>query len=445
LDLDRADFYEKEISFQVSCSYGPGRYDTSYEVDGNDYPIGYVRWTEQRNFEAFLDMLAIGAVDVKPLISAQFNFTNAAAAYEELTDSGSSLGILLNYQSPASSRLSRSIELGVQSKCSSDNPSIGFIGAGNYASRILIPAFKKAGGELHTLVTANGINSVIHGKKAGFVYGSTDVEVMLKDSDINTIVIATQHNSHAKYVVESLNAGKNVWVEKPLAIDRDSLAAIEKAYKKAHEKYGNFKPGPQLIVGFNRRFSPHIKKMHDLLSQVDTPKSLIMTINAGLIPKEHWTQDSLVGGGRIIGEGCHFIDLMRFLVGAKIVSIDGCAMLSNISNSIEEDKSSITLGFEDGSFGTLLYLANGPSSFPKERIEVFADGKVLQLDNFRKLKGFGWKNFKKMNLWSQDKGQISCPKAFIKGIKSGLPSIPVDEIFEVARITIEANDMILKK
>jgi predicted dehydrogenase len=442
LELDRSDFYEKEITFQVSCSYGPGRYDASYEDDGNDYPIGYVRWTEQRNFEAFLDLLSTGVVNVKPLISSRFEFTDASAAYKELSSNTSGLGILLDYSSETTGRLSRSITLDRQDHFDGDSPIIGFIGAGNYASRILIPAFKAAGGQLHTLVTANGVNSVIHGKKSGFLKASTDVVGMLAEPEVNTVVIATQHNTHSKYVIDSLNANKNVWVEKPLAIDRDSLALIESTYFNAHSTDKGI-AGPQLMVGFNRRFAPQVQKMHALLSSVMAPKSIIITVNAGFIPKDHWTQDPLVGGGRIIGECCHFIDLMRFLVGQKIVSVNGRSMVAGSSRTIMEDRSSITLGFEDGSFGTILYLANGASNFPKERIEVFTDGKVLQLDNFRKLKGYGWKRFNKFNLWSQDKGQQACSAAFIEGIRTGVPCIPADEIFEVARVTIEANDMLL--
>ena len=445
LDLDRRDFYEKEISFQVSCSYGPGRYDPNYEEVGNDYPIGHVRWTEQRNFEAFLDMLAVGAIDVKPLISSRFDFTNAPEAYEELTSNDSSLGILLDYRSEPLERLSRSITLSKEYEFASGSPVIGFIGAGNYASRILIPAFNKAGGQLHTLVTANGVNSVIHGKKAGFLFGSTDVGSMLKEPAINTVVIATQHNSHAQYAIDSLNSGKNVWIEKPLSIDKEGLESIEAAYENAHKKVLNANFGPQLMVGFNRRFSPQIQKMCSLLSGVDAPKSILMTINAGFIPKEHWTQDPSRGGGRIIGECCHFIDLMRFLVGKKIISVNGRAMFSKPSRAILEDSSSITLGFEDGSFGTIMYLANGASNFPKERVEVFTEGKVLQLDNFRRLKGFGWQGFKKMNLWSQDKGQNACAVAFIGGLKTGTPCIPLDQIFEVAYATIEASDILLRQ
>ncbi len=403
-----------------------------------------MRWTEQRNFEAFLDMLAEGLIDVKPLISSRFDFSDATSAYDELMSNGSSLGILLDYKSAISERLSRSVELVKTFEGLPASPALGFIGAGNYASRVLIPAFKSAGGKLNTLVTANGINSVIHGKKAGFLNASTDVDSMLDEPAINTVVIATQHDSHAKYVVAALNSRKNVWVEKPLAVDKPSLISIETAFKDAYLKTGNSKPAPQLMVGFNRRFSPHVQKMYSLLSKLDASKSVIITVNAGYIPKEHWTQDSGKGGGRIIGECCHFIDLMRFLVGAKITSINGQAMVSSASKETMLDRSSITLGFEDGSFGTILYLANGAANFPKERVEVFVEGKVLQLDNFRKLKGFGWKSFRKMNLWSQDKGQTACVLAFIKALKSGVPCIPVDEIFEVAHATIEANDILLK-
>ncbi len=444
LDLDREDFYEKELNFQVSCSYGPGRYDPSYEEDGNDYPIGHVRWTEQRNFEAVLDMLADGHIDVKPLISARFDFTNAVSAYDELTSNSSSLGILLDYKSGLSERLSQSIKLPKTYKSLPGATTLGFIGGGNYASRVLIPAFKKAGGELNTIVTVNGINSYIHGKKAGFLNASTDVESIFNEPDINTVVIATQHDSHAQYAIDSLNSGKNVWVEKPLALNKESLIAIENAYKNAHKNSENIKTGPQLMVGFNRRFSPQIQKMYKLLSNVDQPKSILMTVNAGFIPKEHWTQDSLKGGGRIIGECCHFIDLMRFLTGSKITSINGQAMASNFPREIMLDRSSITLGFEDGSFGSIMYLANGANNFPKERIEVFTGGKILQLDNFRRLKGYGWNNFKKMNLWSQNKGQNACALAFIEAIKTGIPCIPIDEIFEVAHATIEANNVLLR-
>lgn len=438
LELNRADFYEKELSFQVSCSYGPGRYDTEYEDKGNDYPLGFVRWTEQRNFVAVLDMMAAGTLNVEPLITQRFEFEDAPKAYDALTEDKSGLGLLLKYNSPVETRLEKRVVLrpiSIEPK----NAVVGFIGAGNYASRILIPAFKKASSQLHTIVTSGGINGVIHGEKTGFAEASTDLDGLLNNKDINTVAIATRHNSHAYFVERVLSAGKNVFVEKPLALTVEEIEKIETIYNQniQNNQYA------RVMVGFNRRFSPQVQKMKTLLDTVKEPKSFIMTMNAGAIPADHWTQDNAVGGGRIIGEACHFIDLMRFLAGSKIVSIQARRMGETDAVQILEDKASITLGFEDGSFGTIFYLANGASSFPKERVEVFTAGRVLQLDNFRKLKAFGWPGFNKMNLWRQDKGQDACAAVFVDSIRDGKEApIPADEIFEVARVTIQVAEIL---
>ncbi|QVR67942.1 bi-domain-containing oxidoreductase [Acinetobacter sp. BHS4] len=438
LELNRADFYEKELSFQVSCSYGPGRYDTEYEDKGNDYPLGFVRWTEQRNFVAVLDMMAAGTLNVEPLITQRFEFEDAPKAYDALTEDKSGLGLLLKYNSPVETRLEKRVVLrpiSIEPK----NAVVGFIGAGNYASRILIPAFKKASSQLHTIVTSGGINGVIHGEKTGFAEASTDLDGLLNNKDINTVAIATRHNSHAYFVEKVLSAGKNVFVEKPLALTVEEIEKIETVYNQniQNNQYA------RVMVGFNRRFSPQVQKMKTLLDTVKEPKSFIMTMNAGAIPADHWTQDNAVGGGRIIGEACHFIDLMRFLAGSKIVSIQARRMGETDAVQILEDKASITLGFEDGSFGTIFYLANGASSFPKERVEVFTAGRVLQLDNFRKLKAFGWPGFNKMNLWRQDKGQDACAAVFVDSIRDGKEApIPADEIFEVARVTIQVAEIL---
>lgn len=438
LELNRADFYEKELSFQVSCSYGPGRYDTEYEDKGNDYPLGFVRWTEQRNFVAVLDMMAAGTLNIEPLITQRFEFEDAPKAYDALTEDKSGLGLLLKYNSPVESRLEKRVVLRpitIEPK----NAVVGFIGAGNYASRILIPAFKKASSQLHTIVTSGGINGVIHGEKTGFAEASTDIDDLLNNKDINTVAIATRHNSHAYFVEKVLASGKNVFVEKPLALTIEEIEKIETVYNQniQNNQYA------RVMVGFNRRFSPQVQKMKTLLDTVKEPKSFIMTMNAGAIPADHWTQDNTVGGGRIIGEACHFIDLMRFLAGSKIVSIQARRMGETDAVQVLEDKASITLGFEDGSFGTIFYLANGASSFPKERVEVFTAGRVLQLDNFRKLKGFGWPGFNKMNLWRQDKGQDACAAVFVDSIRDGKEApIPADEIFEVARVTIQVAEIL---
>ena len=437
LELNRADFYEKELSFQVSCSYGPGRYDPLYEAKGQDYPLAFVRWTEQRNFEAVLDLMASGHLDVKPLITHRFAFEDAPSAYDALTEDTAVLGILLKYDSPAEKRMVHRVALSGGRQFDVQRPVLGFIGAGNYASRMLIPAFKAVGAQFHTIVTSGGINGVIHGEKAGFADASTDTAAMLADAAINTVAIVTRHDSHARFVVQALNAGKHVFVEKPLALDFEELAEVEAAYAAAHQAAGG-RGGPQLMVGFNRRFSPQVAKIKALLQSVREPKSFLMTMNAGAIPAAHWTQDQAVGGGRIIGEACHFIDLMHFLAASPVVSIQARRMGDAPGVGITEDKASLTLGFADGSFGTIMYLANGAASYPKERVEVFTAGRVLQLDNFRKLKGYGWPGFGSMNLWKQDKGQNGCAKAFLEGIAAGVPAIPSDEVFEVARVTIDA-------
>tara|TARA_R110000796_G_scaffold98443_2_gene205891 strand:+ start:7776 stop:9920 length:2145 start_codon:yes stop_codon:yes gene_type:complete len=440
LELSRADFYEKELTFQVSCSYGPGRYDPSYEEQGNDYPLAFVRWTEQRNFEAILDMMSGGQIDVKPLITHRFKFENSSDAYDLLTTDKSALGILLQFDSEVTSRHETTIKLNaVATNYEANEPVVGFIGAGNYASRMLIPAFKEAGAQFHSISTSGGINGVTHGEKAGFAEATTDTQGMIENPSINTIAIVTQHNSHAYFVQQALKSGKNVFVEKPLAITHEELDEVKAVYEEAIK---NEKP-PKLMVGFNRRFSPQIQKMKELLAPIKEPKSFIMTMNAGNIPADHWTQDINSGGGRIIGEACHFIDLMRYLADSEIVSVQARRMGDTDAVEVTEDKAAIILGFADGSFGTIHYLANGAASFPKERVEVFAAGGTLQLDNFIKLKGFGWKGFKKLNLWKQDKGQNACSAAFINSIKQGIESpISAEELFEVAKVTIDIAEQL---
>ncbi|WP_105199409.1 bi-domain-containing oxidoreductase [Pseudoalteromonas sp. T1lg10] len=433
LELSRADFYEKELTFQVSCSYGPGRYDEEYEDKGKDYPFAFVRWTEQRNFEAILDLMAAGAIDVKPLVSHRFSIDDAKAAYEKLDDR-SSLGIVLDYSKSNEENLTKAtVVLNENRNFEASNGNVAFLGGGNYASRVLIPAFKEAGANLTSIVTSGGISAVHHGKKNGFASASTDMEQAL-DANTDTVVIATQHNLHAPQAIAALENGKHVFVEKPLALNHSEIDAIEAAQKTANTI---------VMVGYNRRFAPQIQKMKELLDKKAAPKTFIMTMNAGEIPMEHWTQDPSVGGGRIIGEACHYIDLMRFLAGSKITSFNAVKMGDNDYVEVTEDKAIITLTFEDGSVGSIHYFANGGKAFPKERVEVFCDDGVLQLDNFRKLTGFGWKGFSKMNLWSQDKGQANCSQAFMDAVKQGGASpIPQDEIFEVARISVDIAEQL---
>jgi predicted dehydrogenase/threonine dehydrogenase-like Zn-dependent dehydrogenase len=440
LNLRRDDFFKKEITFQVSASYGPGRYDSFYEDEGNDYPVGFVRWTEQRNFEAVLDMMSSGVLDVKSVITHRYDIENAIEAYT-LLDNPDTLGIVLNYPNQ-DQKILRKSEVELNSPTSKtinpSTPCVGFIGAGNYASRTLIPAFKAAGAVLDTLVTSGGISGVHHGNKNQFVTASTETSDLWSNDKINTVSIVTRHDAHAQQVVDALNSGKNTFVEKPLALTLDELDVIDKAYHEANDSNT-----VRLMVGFNRRYAPHVIKMKELLNSHRSPKSIIMTVNAGAIPGEHWVQDVTIGGGRIIGEVCHFVDLMRHLVGYKITNFQA-TMMGNIPGvEVREDKASITLSFEDGSFGTIHYFANGGSAFPKERIEVFCDNAVLQMDNYRVLTGYGWPSFKKMKLFKQDKGQKACAKAFIESIANGDESpISYEEVMESSRVSIEvANSL----
>ncbi len=442
LELSRADFFEKELTFQVSCSYGPGRYDPRYEAQGLDYPIGFVRWTEQRNFEAVLDLLAAGRLDVAPLVSHRFALAEAERAYAVVGGAEPSLGIILEYPGGETARLlERTValgaanhhsgrEAGIQARAGQvpapSTPTVSFIGAGNYATGVLIPAFKAAGAVLRTVASSGGVSGVHAGRKFGFAQTTTDTEALLTDAGTTALVITTRHDSHARWVTRGLAAGKAVFVEKPLCLTLGEWEEIA----------GVVGASPLLMVGFNRRFAPQVQKIKSLLAGVTGPKALVMTVNAGAIPAAHWTQDPAVGGGRIIGEACHFIDLLRFLAGAPIARAAAVAL-----DAATRDSVSISLRFTDGSLGTILYLANGSKAFPKERLEVFAAGRVLQLDNFRKLTGFGWPGFKKLNLWRQDKGQQACAAAFVQALRSGGPApIPLGEILEVSRVTIEVAE-----
>jgi len=430
LELRRDLFYKKELSFQVSCSYGPGRYDPAYEKHGHDYPIGFVRWTEQRNFQAVLHAMATGAVRTEPLVTHRFPIEQAAAAYELLGSTQPSLGILLQYPGTADPH-QRTIVLPTKtaatgSRLRPGQPLLGVIGAGNYASRMLIPAFAKAGASFHTLAASSGISPVHVGRKFGFRQASTDVPALLADPSCNTVVIATRHDSHAPLVQQALANGKHVFVEKPLCLTAEELTAIEAAHT-----------GEQLLmVGFNRRFAPLLIDLQQQLTRLSGPKAFIYTCNAGAIPPDHWTQDPALGGGRLLGEACHFVDLLRHLAASPIEDLQ---LLSAADSKPCSDTFSLQLRFADGSIGTVHYFANGSKAFPKERLEVFAAGKVLCLDNYRKLQAWGIPGFSTRRLLSQDKGQQACCAAFLKAIEAGgPPPLPASELFEVQRWLLEA-------
>ncbi len=434
LQLSRADFYDKELTFQVSCSYGPGRYDPSYEDGGVDYPVGFVRWTEQRNFEAVLDMLAAGKLDVRPLVSHRFPIEEAVAAYGLVGGAEPSLGILLRYSGieigpDAQTVRLRSDARGTLQGQAEAGVTVSFVGSGNYATAALIPAFKAAGVRLRSVASSRGVSGMHAARKFGFEETTTDTDRALSDPNIQAVVIATRHDSHAELVCKSLAAGKHVYVEKPLAVQREELDAIERAWATAQPAGRH----PVLMVGFNRRFAPHTCKVKELLETVRGPKSFIMTVNAGAIPPEHWTQNPAIGGGRILGETCHFMDLLRFLAGAPIESRTVVKMMSDTDDTV-----SVSMRFVDGSIGTIHYFANGTRAFPKERLEVFVAGRILQLDNFRRLTGFGWPGLRSMRLWRQDRGQRACVQAFVNaGRTGGAAPIPLEELLEIGRAAVE--------
>lgn len=430
LELSRADFYEKELTFQVSCSYGPGRYDPNYEERGNDYPIGFVRWTEQRNFQAVLDMMADGRLQVAPLISHRLPIGEAQKAYDMISAESGTLGILLDYpkrELKEEESAGRTIRLTPSAAAATDQPVISFIGAGGHASRVLLPLFKAAHVNLRQVASTGGVSSTTAARRFGFEEATTDVERIFADPQVDAVVVATRHDSHAELVVKALQANKHVFVEKPLCLTLTELEQIERVCRAKSEQ-GRL---PLLMVGFNRRFAPQILKIRELI-QNHGPKSFIMTVNAGALPASHWLLDKAMGGGRILGEVCHFVDLLRFLADASITRQETSALADGGDETV-----SLELGFADGSIGTIHYFANGHRSFAKERLEVFCAGRILQLDNFRTLRGFGWQNLRTMRLWRQDKGQKGCVEAFVEAISKGTAApIPYEEIFEVQRVML---------
>jgi predicted dehydrogenase/threonine dehydrogenase-like Zn-dependent dehydrogenase len=436
LQLARADFYEKELSFQVSCSYGPGRYDPAYEEQGRDYPAGYVRWTEQRNFEAVLEMMADDRLNVTSLVSHRFPLDRAPEAYRLLISKAPSLGIVLEHDHSElrpSGSIGRMVRHATATRPrAATSPVVGVIGAGSYATATLLPALAKTPARLKTVMARKAANAGAAARRFGFEQSATDVDLILDDPEINTVLISTRHDSHAELVRRALAAGKNTFVEKPLAISREQLHEIMERYDEVSGR----KPAPCLMVGFNRRFAPHIIKLKSLLVPIDGPMSMIMTVNAGVLPSDHWTLDLEAGGGRIIGEACHFVDLLCFLSGAAVTSVQSIALTGGA-----RDETSILLGFADGSVGTIHYLTSGHRAVPKERLELFKAGRVIQLDNFRRMRGYGWPGFRSMALRGQDKGHTACVAAFVDAVARGEASpIPFADLVASTALTFDATE-----
>ena len=433
LNLRRDDFYKKELTFQVSCSYGPGRYDENYEQGGWDYPLPYVRWTEGRNFEAVLGVLASGALAVEPLVTHRFPLDQALAAYDIIQHDRAALGVMLEY--PDKVDTAKSVRMGATpGKPAAPREGagcavVGVIGAGNYAKATLLPALAKTRARIAYVADLNPVAARDAARKFNADTATTDYRTMLDDPAVQAVFILVGHHLHARFVCEALAAGKHVFVEKPLALNTEQLAKVTETAAQY--------PDRMVMEGFNRRFSPHTVRIKRLLAGRSEPLTLTMTVNAGMIPPEHWTQNPETGGGRIIGEGCHFIDLLSFLAGSPVARVS--AMTVGEGPAVREDKMSILLGFADGSVGTVHYFANGSKSYPKEMLEVFSDGRVLRMENFRQTMGYGFKGFTKLKTWRQDKGHADEIAQFVERVKQGGDTlIPLVELVNATQASFAA-------
>jgi predicted dehydrogenase/threonine dehydrogenase-like Zn-dependent dehydrogenase len=438
LTFPRKVYYEKEISFINSRSYGPGRYDLNYEEQGNDYPLGYVRWTEGRNFEAVVDLMAKGQLQVKPLITHRFDISEATQAYEVITGKKKEpfLGVLLTYPGGEWKVESSVVHFPLSKTSRSATVKLGVLGAGLFATSVLLPSIKKAGDiELIGIASSGGLHAQHSGKKFGFQYATSDDDQIINDANINTIAILTRHNTHAELVVKALKAGKHVFVEKPLAINSEQLSVISKQLQKNNNCL--------LMTGFNRRFSPFAHQLKSLISNFREPKHIHYRVNAGFIPLNHWTQNPEVGGGRIIGEGCHFVDFITFLVDSAPISVTAHALPNG--GKYREDNVSMTFTFPDGSIGIVDYLANGDKSFPKERVEVFCGGQIVALNDFVSVQTI--KDGKKKEVkGAQNKGWVEEWKVFAKSIREGgEPPIPYEQLTGVTKATFAAMESIREK
>lgn len=453
LNIPRKIYYEKEISFINSRSYGPGRYDSDYEENGNDYPFGYVRWTEGRNFQAVVDLLSSGKLKAKNLITHRFPIEKGVQAYEVITGKKKEpfLGVLLTYPSlPADPQPQTAVQLlSATRRSSSAFVKLGVLGAGLYANSTLLPIIKNNKDfQLIGIASAGGLHAQQAGKKFGFQYATSSEDEIINDKNINAIAILTRHDSHADLIIKALKAGKNVFVEKPLAIDVAGLNKVIKRLTIDHRpqavKHSQSSAVHGLLtVGFNRRFSPHAQSLKSQISSLREPKYLHYRVNAGYIPSHHWLQDPTVGGGRIIGEACHFIDLITYLVGVSPISVNAVALPNN--GKYSDDNVSMTFTFPDGSIGVVDYLANGDKSLPKERLEVFCEGMVAVLDDYVSLivTKDGKKKEEKI---TQDKGWRNEMSAFAKAIKEGgEPPIPYEHLIGVAKASFAAVESIRSK
>jgi polar amino acid transport system substrate-binding protein len=435
MNIPRAPFFSRELKLVISMSYGPGRYDPEYEERGHDYPLPYVRWTEKRNIESFLELIGDGRINVERLTTHRFSIAEADRAYQLISGElrEPNLGVVLNYDPEA--EVARKISLGAATPVRKPGQSIvlGVIGAGGYVPAMLLPHFKTEGVELRSIATASGISAHDVGKRFGFAFAVSSADEVLDDPEVNLIVVGTRHDLHAELARKALEQNKDVFVEKPLALNDEQLDAVLDAA-------GN--SSARLMVGFNRRFSPLAQRAKEFFDGRDTPLSMLYRVNAGRIPKEHWTQNAEEGGGRIVGEVCHFIDLMQFLTGAPPVSVFAEPVSAKSSKIVDADSVFITLRFADGSNGAVAYVSEGDKGLAKERLEIFGAGRVFVLDDFRRATLYKDGREKQVALKMQDKGQQAQVRAICK--RTSAP-IGVDELAATTRATFRVLDSLRER
>lgn len=434
LALPRDLFYKKELTFQVSCSYGPGRYDPRYEEGGQDYPIGYVRWTEQRNFEAVLELVRAGSIQTQSLQDGVFPLENAKEAYDQLMARRDLLGILITYPHPevAGHRVTiGSGELQPAKVVSGKALGLAVIGAGNYMKATLLPLLEKCPPHRRVvLASRQGATAALAARRFGFDAASNDVASVLADPAVDAVLIATRHDTHAALAIQALEAGKHVFVEKPLATTLADLERLEAALAQ--------NPGLNLMIGFNRRWAPMTQALSRQLAGRKAPLHVTCQVNAGALPPEHWAASLGEGGGRILGEGCHFIDLMRHWVGAPITDAR-CFRASHPSGRMEiEDLATVVVTFADGSLGVLNYVSSGHKAFPKEEYTLIWEGKHARLSNFKHLELWGLPGRNMTHRWSQDKGHLATLSRWMEGCSDTRKREDLQTLLEVSRWSIQA-------
>jgi len=434
MNVPRNIYYQRELTLKVSLSYGPGRHDPEYEEHGHDYPLAYVRWTQGRNIEAFLDLLALRRIDVGPLITHRFRIEDAPAAYQLISGRTEEkyLAVLLTYDTD--SEVSRHIKnpAVIKKTAPGQRVGIGLIGAGGYAQKVLLPNFKTAGVEFCSIASASGVSARDMGTKYGFARFASDATSVIADAEANLIVIATRHGSHAGLAAQALEQGKHVFVEKPLALND---ADLDRVLAAASHSEG------QLMVGFNRRFSPLAVKAKEVFQNRQSPLSILYRVNAGHIPREHWTQDPIEGGGRIVGEVCHFVDFMQFVTGAAPLIVYAQSVGGGQGNFISEDSVFITLQLADGSNGVIAYLAAGDAGLQKEHIEIFGEGKTFVIEDFRSARLYAAGREKKESQRQQDKGQAEEARVACAVVAEGRDApISLAELEATTRATFRIRD-----